>query len=125
MSPLLEIEKLDVGFGLPGTLLSRITGQGQPLLRVLENVSLTLAAGETLGLVGESGSGKTTLARAITGLTPSQGGIVRLGGREVNGKNDKAFQWLRREIAMMFQGSCGIFEPAHAGWPPDHRALHH
>ncbi len=50
-------------------------------VRALADVSLSLRAGETLGLVGESGSGKTTFARVLLGLTgPDEGGIVELDG---------------------------------------------
>jgi oligopeptide/dipeptide ABC transporter ATP-binding protein len=64
--------------------------QGSRTVHALDGVSLTLAAGEALGLLGESGSGKSTLARVVTGLLrPSsgrallEGGPIRLGGRRV------------------------------------------
>jgi peptide/nickel transport system ATP-binding protein len=53
-------------------------------VRAVDDVSLALRRGETLGLVGESGSGKTTLARALLGLTPAdQGSIIELDGRPI------------------------------------------
>ena len=56
---------------------------GQPLL---QGISLSVAAGETVGLVGESGSGKSLTARSVLGLLPPKsntGGSVRVQGREV------------------------------------------
>ncbi len=52
---------------------------------VLDNVSLTLHAGEILGMIGPNGSGKSTLIRAITRVVPLQAGTVHLGGRDVRG----------------------------------------
>jgi peptide/nickel transport system ATP-binding protein len=61
--------------------LSRTFGSARRPVRALRDVSLSLWAGETLGLVGESGSGKTTLARLLLGLTaPDPGGLLQLAG---------------------------------------------
>ena len=54
-------------------------------LRALDRVSLSLAAGEILGLIGPNGSGKTTLVNAITGQVRLAGGRVLLGGEEISG----------------------------------------
>ena len=54
-------------------------------LRALDRVSLSLAAGEILGLIGPNGSGKTTLVNAITGQVRLAGGRVLLGGKEISG----------------------------------------
>ncbi|MCG5072975.1 ABC transporter ATP-binding protein [Paraburkholderia tagetis] len=62
--------------------ISRTFGRGAHALRVLDDVSLELRAGETLGLVGESGSGKTTLAKLLLGLHAADpGGTVELDAR--------------------------------------------
>jgi peptide/nickel transport system ATP-binding protein len=62
--------------------VSRTFGRGAQALRVLDDVSLELRAGETLGLVGESGSGKTTLAKLLLGLHAADpGGTVELDGK--------------------------------------------
>ena len=59
-------------------------GKDDNSVRVLRNIALSLAPGETLGLVGESGSGKTTLAKVLLGLTPPDGGsIIELDGRQL------------------------------------------
>ena len=49
-------------------------------LTAVDHLSLTMAAGETLGLVGESGCGKTSLAKVLVGLLPLAGGSIRVEG---------------------------------------------
>jgi len=62
--------------------LSKVFNQDGNKVRVINDVSLTLGVGETLGLVGESGSGKTTIAKLVLGLTPpEEGGVVTLDGK--------------------------------------------
>ncbi|MFI6818830.1 dipeptide ABC transporter ATP-binding protein [Nonomuraea sp. NPDC050328] len=97
--PLLEIDRLRVSY--PGR------GLGRPPLPVLRGVSLTVAAGETLGLVGESGSGKTTLGRAVLGLAPVSGGGIRYGGHPLPGRRERA-----RLIQAVFQDPYSSLNPA-------------
>ena len=69
----------------------------EPMLR---GISLSIAAGETIGLVGAPGSGKSSLIRVLLGLYPYQGGSVTLDGREIVGIDRK---WLRRQIGVVLQ----------------------
>ncbi len=72
--PLLEIRGLAAGYG-------RIDRYGAPAVRVLDDVSLSIARGSTLGVIGESGSGKTTLARVVAGLVDRARGEVFFDGK--------------------------------------------
>jgi peptide/nickel transport system ATP-binding protein len=74
----------------------------------VENVSLSIAPGETLCIVGESGSGKSMIAHAVMGLLPKavkpKGGAIRLAGRDLLSLDEAAMQDVRgREIGMIFQ----------------------
>src|SRR5207302_1485867 len=69
-----------------------------PSMRVLEDISFTVLAGECLALVGPSGCGKTTLLRVIAGLETHSSGDIRIGDRNVND-----VPCHQREVAMLFQ----------------------
>jgi len=102
--PLLELTNLSVKFP---------TDDG--IVHAVDNVSYTLAEGETLGIVGESGSGKSVTSLAILGLLPKRAeisGSVRFRGRELLQLNDKEMQPLRgRNIAMIFQDALTSLNP--------------
>ena len=94
MADLLEIEHLSVWFP---------ARRRQGLIRAVTDVSLTIRAGQTLGLVGESGSGKTTLGKAILNLVPSTSGSVRFANHEISNLPEARFRPWRRKIQMIFQ----------------------
>jgi putative ABC transport system ATP-binding protein len=72
---------------------------------VVDGVSLTVAAGEVVGLVGPSGSGKSTTLLLLAGLEPPDEGWVRLDGTDLSTLGRRALQRLRRErVAVVFQG---------------------
>ncbi|HDZ8883868.1 TPA: amino acid ABC transporter ATP-binding protein [Aeromonas dhakensis] len=69
--------------------------------RVLDEVSLTVNAGEVIVILGPSGCGKSTLLRTLNGLEPIQGGEIRFDGERLDGNTD--WQRLRQRIGMVFQ----------------------
>ncbi|MFE7995467.1 ATP-binding cassette domain-containing protein, partial [Streptomyces shenzhenensis] len=83
--------------------LSRVFGRGKRALLAVDDVSLTVRRGETLGIVGESGSGKTTLGRMLVGLLPPTAGEIRYAGRPHTGV-DPAVQ-------MVFQDPVSSLNP--------------
>ncbi|MFT8540847.1 ATP-binding cassette domain-containing protein, partial [Acetobacter sp.] len=73
-TPLLDVQNLMVGYGA-------IMANGHPRHTIVNNVSLPVRAGETLGIIGESGCGKSTLIRAIAGIQPWSGGNMLFAGQ--------------------------------------------
>jgi oligopeptide transport system ATP-binding protein len=80
-------------------------------LAAVEAVSLTLAAGETLGIVGESGCGKSSLARAILRLIPASAGSVSWLGRDLHDLSTAELRALRREMQVVFQDPVASLDP--------------
>lgn len=77
----------------------------------LDRVSITLEAGETLGIVGESGSGKSTLGRAIAGLEQLDGGALRVAGFDVAGFRGRVPREFWGEVQMVWQDPLGSLTP--------------
>jgi len=105
VTPLLEIEDLHVWFDL----------QDGGELHAVQGVSLSLDAGERLGLVGESGCGKTTTALAVLGLLPptaSASGRVLFEGKDLLAEGEasvRPHRWV--DIAIVFQGAMNALNP--------------
>lgn len=83
---------------------------GKHAVCAVDNASIQLHEGETLGIVGESGSGKTTLALSLLRLIPSQGPIVFLGGR-IDQAKGAALRKLRSDLQIVFQDPYASLNP--------------
>jgi oligopeptide transport system ATP-binding protein len=106
--PLLEVEHLVKYFPIKeGLLVDREVAA----VHAVDDVSLTLHEGETLGLVGESGCGKSTLCRAVMQLIRPTSGSVRFQGQELTGRSRKEMQPLRRQMQMIFQDPFASLNP--------------
>jgi oligopeptide/dipeptide ABC transporter ATP-binding protein len=105
---LVRVENVVKHFPVRSTGFTRRT-VGQ--VHAVDNVSLTIPRGQTLGLVGETGSGKSTLARCIAGLIPLTSGRVTFEGQEISGLSRAAMRPFRREIQMIFQDPYGSLNP--------------
>jgi oligopeptide/dipeptide ABC transporter ATP-binding protein len=85
----------------------------RPMLAVhaVEEVTLDVQAGETLGIVGESGCGKSTLARCLVRLHEPDGGTLRFEGRDVLALEGEARRAFNRQVQMVFQDPYGSLNP--------------
>jgi peptide/nickel transport system ATP-binding protein len=80
-------------------------------VRAVNDVSLAIETGETLGLVGESGSGKSTLGRMFLRLVEPDSGTVRFDGHDVLAARGGGLRRLRRDMQMIFQDPYGSLDP--------------
>jgi len=101
-----ETDALRIWFPIQRGLLKRTVGH----IKAVNAATLSVRAGETVGIVGESGSGKTTLALAIMRLISSEGPVV-FQGRNIQGLKNKELRPLRSEMQIVFQDPYGSLSP--------------
>jgi oligopeptide/dipeptide ABC transporter ATP-binding protein len=106
-SALLEVEHLKVLFPVRRGVLGRATQH----VHAVDDVSLSLRPGETLGVVGESGCGKTTLIRCVARLAPATDGRISFAGQDITHSSRRALAPLRAELQMIFQDPQASLNP--------------
>ena len=100
-APLLEIRGLSVEYRRRRTVNAAV-----------DDVSLDVSPGETVGIVGESGSGKTTITRAILGLTAIRSGEVLFGGEGITRLDFAGRRRLYRQVQLVFQDPYSSLNPS-------------
>lgn len=104
--PLMQLDDLEVHF--KGS--QRREGQRQ-IVRAVDKVNLEVHRGRTLGIVGESGSGKSTLGRAIVGIYPHTGGVLRFKGQDVAELSKPGLRQWNKAVQMIFQDPFDALNP--------------
>jgi ABC-type oligopeptide transport system ATPase subunit len=105
--PLIEVRNLTKVFPIGESVFGTARGE----LRAVDDVSLDIQQGETLGLVGESGSGKSTLGRLILRLIEPTAGSVKFSGHEVFNASGRELRALRRDMQIVFQDPFASLNP--------------
>ncbi len=99
-------ENIRVWFPIKAGFMRKVVGH----VKAVDDVSINVREGQTIGVVGESGSGKTTLGLALLRLIRSQGPIAYLGQR-IDAYNFKSMRPLRRDMQVVFQDPFGSLSP--------------
>ena len=105
--PLLKVEHLKTWYPLRKGILNKVYGH----VKAVDDVSLEVYEGETLGLVGESGCGKTTLGRSILRLAEPTGGKVWFDGIEVTALKGNTLRDFRKQAQIVFQDPYSSLNP--------------
>jgi oligopeptide/dipeptide ABC transporter ATP-binding protein len=104
---LVELKNLSVFFPVTGGVLQRRVGD----VKAVDDVSLYIRRGETLGLVGESGCGKTTVGRALLRLIEPTGGQIVFDGTDITELPASRMKAMRRKMQIIFQDPYGSLDP--------------
>ena len=104
---LLEVEHLKTYFPVYGGLLSKLQGY----VHAVDDISLKIYKGETLGLVGESGCGKSSFARTIMRIVPATSGMVLFEGKDILNLKPSELRDVRGDLQIIFQDPYSSLDP--------------
>jgi peptide/nickel transport system ATP-binding protein len=107
LDPILEVTDLKVHFPIRSGVLQRVTAH----VKAVDGVSLSIAAGRTLGLVGESGCGKTTVGKGILRLVEPTGGRVLFAGEDLARLTRAELRAKRNQVQIIFQDPYASLDP--------------
>ncbi|TPK98155.1 ABC transporter ATP-binding protein [Mesorhizobium sp. B2-4-12] len=105
--PMLQVEGVTRDY--PGRRTSLF--RRAPDIRAVDDVSLSIAPGQSVALVGRSGCGKSTLARMILALDRPSSGTIQFRGDTITGKSEAEMKPARRDMQVVFQDPYGSFDP--------------
>ncbi len=114
---LLALKQVVKHFDISGGLLDRLRFEKGKIInqrttvKAVNNVSFTIAPGETFSVVGESGCGKSTLARTTLGIYPPNSGEILYRGERIDNKNAQQMLPFRRKMQMIFQDPYASLNP--------------
>jgi peptide/nickel transport system ATP-binding protein len=107
-SPLVEVDRLSIKFPIGR---AGFWGGNIRYVHAVDDVSVTIGRGETLGLVGESGSGKTTFGRALLRRIRPSAGTIRFDGADITDVHGEELRALRRNMQLVFQDPYASLNP--------------
>ncbi|MUK87613.1 dipeptide ABC transporter ATP-binding protein [Ornithinibacillus sp. L9] len=105
--PLLQVEDLKTYYPIKGGVLKRTKSH----VKAVNEVSLEIYEGETLGVVGESGCGKSTLGRTILGLESKSGGSIQFKGNDIGSLTERQLKKYKKDMQMIFQDPFASLNP--------------
>jgi oligopeptide/dipeptide ABC transporter ATP-binding protein len=106
------VDGLEKHYPVRQGVLAAMLGRQPSLVRAVDGVSFSIAPGEVLGLAGESGCGKSTTGMAVLDLVAPTAGSIRVAGREVDLRRDRAAQLaFRRDVQIVFQNPFEALNP--------------
>jgi oligopeptide transport system ATP-binding protein len=114
--PVLETERLEKFFPITRSIGETLHRRSVRAIHAVDGVTISVRAGETLGLIGESGSGKTTLGWLVARLHAPTGGTIRFDGEDITNLKGRALRAWRRNVQIVFQDPVGSLDPRLRVW---------